>query len=389
MEAQVKKGVPEFDDLMQEALEASLQRGEVGIQVAGYVNDTLAFNVGAGLSDPGDDIPVTPTTLFWPFSVTKAITAITLHSQAAKGRVVYNDTVATYWPEFAHNNKAGITVRDVLSHRAGIPRMPEGVTPEKQADWSWMINKIENFQPVYPTNTVNSYHSLTWGWIVGELVSRVDPASRDFPTVFREDILGPLDVEDLYFGLPSTEWSRVARLTGGEPSPAASANFMKAMPAEVFPSARIYNEPVALKTVNPSTGSIGTAEAYARVFSVLANRGKANGSRLLPPDLVERFLEPRDHSEEPDVSMGRPVLVGAYGFWLAGQGEKAHPLLGDSTSILLHPGAGDSLAWAELDTGLSVAICHNAMRSGAPPNPEDHPYKRIIHTARTIRDKMS
>jgi hypothetical protein len=55
----------------------------------------------------------------------------------------------------------------------------------------------------------------------------------------------------------------------------------------------------------------------------------------------------------------------------------------------MHPGAGDSLAWAELDTGLSVAICHNAMRSGTPPKPEDHPYRRIIHTARTIRDKIN
>ena len=47
-------------------------------------------------------------------------------------------------------------------------------------------------------------------------------------------------------------------------------------------------------------------------------------------------------------------------------------------------GAGGSIAWAELDTGLSVAICHNAMHSGAWPDVESHPYKPIVDAARTV-----
>jgi CubicO group peptidase (beta-lactamase class C family) len=359
------------------ALDQALNRGELGIQVAAYLNGEPIVDAAAGLTAP-DGPPVSPTTLFNPFSVTKAITATALHIQAARGLVDYAAPVTAYWPEYGAHGKEHTTVRDVLSHRAGVPWMPDGVTPELQADWNWMISRIEDAVPEFRPGSTNAYHALVWGWIVGELVRRTDPRGRDLPAFVRDEILAPLKITDLYFGLPEAEAPRRATLVGGDPPEDASEMHLKGMPRAVHPSARIYNQPLALATINPGAGSIGTADAYARFFAMLAGHGELDGTRLLPADLVASFTEPRDDAESPDAYLGGVAHVGSYGYWLA----TAHPLIGPSTSILYHPGAGGSIGWAELDTGLAVAICHNRMHDGPPFTPADHPFAPVIEAVR-------
>jgi CubicO group peptidase (beta-lactamase class C family) len=266
--------------------------------------------------------------------------------------------------------------------------MPEGVTPELQADWDWMIRQIEQMVPSYVPGTTNVYHSLVWGWIVGELVRRTDPAKRDIATFIREEVLDPLAIRDIYLGLPDAETSRVATLVGGDPPGDASGLFLRGMPRAVFPSARVYNAEPGLRSVNPAAGSIGTARSYARLFAMLAGHGELDGRRLLPADLIEKFTEPRDDAEAVDQYLGLVVPIGAYGYRLAGTGPTAHVLLGASTRILHHPGAGGSIAWAELDTGLAVAICHNRMHEGAPVPASVHPFEPIVKAVRTLAREL-
>jgi CubicO group peptidase (beta-lactamase class C family) len=371
------------------ALHESLVRGEVGIQVAAYLHGVLIVEAAAGLADQGTKRPADASTLFNVFSVTKAVTATALHVQAARGMIDYRAPVTRYWPEYRVNGKESTTVRDVLSHRAGIPWMPEGVTPELQADWDWMTRQIEQMVPSYAPGTANVYHSLVWGWIVGELVRRTDPAKRDIATFIREEVLEPLAIRDLYLGLPDSERSRVATLIGGDPPGAASGFFLRGMPRQVFPSARVYNAELSRTSVNPAAGSIGTARSYARLFAMLAGHGELDGRRLLPADLTEKFTEPRDGAEAVDQYLGGVVPIGAYGYRVAGTGPAAHALLGASTRILHHPGAGGSIAWAELDTGLAVAICHNRMHEGPPVPTSVHPFEPIIKAIRTLASELA
>ncbi|MFD0855004.1 serine hydrolase domain-containing protein, partial [Actinomadura adrarensis] len=324
---------------VERALEESLARGEIGLQVAAYLDGELILNTAAGLDGPSGD-PVTTTTLFNPFSVTKAVTATALHVQAARGLIDYTAPVARYWPEFGTNGKETTTVRDVLSHRAGIPWMPEGVTPRLQSDWDWMIRRIEETAPEFPPGTVNCYHALVWGWITGELVRRTDVKGRHLPAFIREEVLDPLRIDDLYLGLPESRFDRVATLVGGDAPAEAPELMLRGMPRAVYPCARVYNEPLARTTVNPGAGSIGTANSYARLFAMLACHGELDGVRLLPADLVTSFTTPRDGDHETDRYLGKVNHVSAYGYWLAGTGPTAYPLLGEGTSVLHHPGAG-------------------------------------------------
>ena len=93
---------------------------EAGLQVAAYHKGKLVVDAWAGM-DTIKNKAVDGDTLFVTFSTTKGITATVIHMLAERGLIDYDAPVANYWPAFAQNGKAGITVRQVLAHTAGVP----------------------------------------------------------------------------------------------------------------------------------------------------------------------------------------------------------------------------------------------------------------------------
>ncbi|WP_448623524.1 serine hydrolase domain-containing protein [Geodermatophilus sp. URMC 64] len=354
--------------LVEAALDEALETTEVGIQVAAYVHGELIVDAFGGVADPETGRAVDSDTLFFPFSVTKSVTSTTLHLQAERGLVDYDAPITTYWPEWGRNGKEHITVRNVLTHQSGVPWMPEGVTPELKADWDWMIRGFEQMTPDYPVGT-NCYHALGWGWIIAEIVQRTDPEGRPFAQFAREELLDPIGATDLFFGLPESEDHRLATLVGGEiPESTPYPMFFRGMPHEVHPSAAIFNQEITRRTVDPGAGSITNARSMAAHFGLLANKGALNGVRLLSPERVEAFLTPRDNPDEIDRYLGMKVPVSAFGYYLSDDTPGMIPIITPHHPILWMPGAGASVGWAELNTGLGVAITHNHMQMTPPPS---------------------
>jgi CubicO group peptidase (beta-lactamase class C family) len=97
-----------------------------------------------------------------------------------RGLLDYDAPVADHWPEFAQNGKAGITVRQVLTHQSGlyhIRRIIDGA--ERMLDWAHMVRAIEQAAPAHAPGTQTGYHGFTYGFLVGELVQRVSGKRRD------------------------------------------------------------------------------------------------------------------------------------------------------------------------------------------------------------------
>lgn len=367
------------DPRIETAIAEALATTEVGIQVAAFQSGNLLVDTFGGIADKATGREVDSRTLFCPFSVTKAVTSTTLHLQAARGLIEYDAPIAKYWPEWGQNGKEAITVRHVLTHQSGVPWMPEGVTPELKADWDWMIRGFEAMSPEYPVGT-NCYHALGWGWIIAEIIQRTDPKGRPFAQFAREELLLPIGATDLYFGVPPEEDGRVAWLEGGEiPESTPYPMFFRGMPHEVHPSAKIFNLEISRRTVDPGAGSLTNARSMAAHFGLLANKGEMNGHRLLPAELVESFLNPRPNNDVADLYLGISVPVSAYGYYLSDASEGMIPVITPHAPILWMPGAGNSIGWAELDTGLSVAITHNHMQPVPPPV-----YKKIAAAVRAV-----
>ena len=367
-----------FGDAVRTAI---TEGGEVGLQVAVYSGDDLVVDIWAGTADPIAGTPVHADTLFPTFSVIKAVTAVALHIQAARGLVDYDAPMGRYWPEFATNGKERMTVRHVLHHRSGLWQMPPDVTPERMADYGWMCDSLARMAPMFEPGTRNGYQSYTFGWLIAEVVRRTDPKRRDFRDFVRQEILDPLGIDDLWIGVPPSDHARIARLINPPPRPLPpDAPRFKAIPLHVGTSEEIFGRADVRQSCIPGAGGYSTARAMARFFAMLANGGTLGGVRILPHDQVRTFTDPRPGSDDIDDVQGIVVKIGA-GFWLAGntQPENLGRLIGTNPNAFGHPGAGCSIGWADPDKKLAVAILHNRM--GLPPATSQDPIRAAVTAA--------
>jgi len=345
---------PDPQKVFQQAVDAAIAEGEIGLQFAVYKDNTLVVDALGGIADKTTGRKVDKNTLFNVFSVTKAVTATALHIQAERGLVSYDAPIAKYWPEFGAHGKDKTTVRDGLMHRTGIPSMPEGVTPEQMADYEWMVKAVANLKPIFEPGTTNAYHSYTWGWIVAEVVRRTDPKKREFRQFVIDEISKPLGITNLWLGLPVEHEPRVARMENDQVSVADQSTLRgKSMPVQVAGTQAVWGKSVVRRACIPGAGGIFNAPSCARFWAMLANGGQLDGVRLISAERVRAALAPRPDTDKLDVGRGTVTRVGVGGYWLAADGVVG------SGRILCHPGLGNSVGWADLDNKLAVAICHN------------------------------
>ncbi|WP_336971259.1 serine hydrolase domain-containing protein [Sphingobium aromaticiconvertens] len=367
---------------VQAALERAIaDKGEIGVQVAAYLGEELVIDCWAGLADRETGRSVDGDTLFNVFSVSKAIVSTAVHVQAEKGLVDYDRPIADYWPEFAQNGKGDITVRDALNHHTGTPQMPPGTTPETICDWDYMVRGIAALTPILPRDKP-AYQAMSFGWILGEIVKRTDPAGRDFARFIQEEICEPYGITDLWMGISDEAERRVAKLVdeGSSGSFPDDSYFAMALPNNVRLVPDIFERPAVRRATIAAVGGIFNARSAARFWAILANRGTLSGKRLLSPERVDAACLPRANSDAPDpVYFNAPMPLSQGGFWMYSPTTPLTcPAKGQRTICV--PGAGGSLGWADPDTGLAVAFCHNRMMR--PRTCEDHPLSEIADVIR-------
>jgi CubicO group peptidase (beta-lactamase class C family) len=264
--------------------------------------------------------------------------------------------------------------------------MPDGVTPERMCDWQWMTTAIADLKPLAEPGTKTLYLSMTFGWIIGELVRRADPQGRSLGRFVREEIAAPLGIADLWIGIPDEVEPRIAKLTDAMvlvPAEYLPPLFLASMPEQVALNPTVFERPDVRRAEVAGVGGIFNARSEARFWAMLAGGGELDGVRLLSKELVATLNTPRANSEEPDpVMFGFPIPITIGGFWFGG----AYPPVTAvrSPRALCHPGQGNSIGWADPDTGLAVAICHNKLFN--PTSPEEDP---LLPVARAIREALN
>ena len=360
-------------------------RGEIGVQVAAYLHGELVIDAWGGVADPATGRAVDGDTLFNVFSVTKGVVATALHIQAERGLLEYDRPVADYWPDYGANGKAAVTVRDALSHRTGTPQMPAGVTVETIGDWDAMAAGCAALAPLLPVGSP-AYQSFSFGWVIGEIVRRTDPARRSFRDFVQQEIAGPLGIADLWIGIDPAAEPRIARLANadaGQPAPPEGSLIALSMPNAVRLIPEIYEQPAMRRACVPGTGGIFSARASARFWAMLANGGELDGVRLLSRERIAMACERREGGLEPDpVYFGAVMPISRGGFWLC-DGIMPITCPMQSPRAIGSPGVGGSLGWADPETGLAVAFCHNRMS-----NPMDGSRQPASEIADVIRHSL-
>src|SRR5215470_6144013 len=194
---------------VRDAFARQFQAGELGAALAIVLDGEPVVDLFAGHADPARTRPWTRDTLTHTYSVTKGMTVLCAHRLLERGALELDAPVARYWPEFAQAGKAAISVRWLLSHRAGLQALVQPLPPATQYDWTAMCAALAAAAPCLEPGRLG-YHPVTYGWLVGELVRRID--GRSLGTFFREEIAAPLGA-DFHIGLGPAEEKRAAEMT--------------------------------------------------------------------------------------------------------------------------------------------------------------------------------
>lgn len=332
---------------------------EIGLQVAAYHRGRLAVDAWAGLADRSIGRKVDGETLFTVFSTTKGILYGAIHLLAERGTLGCDKRVARYWPAFAANGKAGITVAQVLDHSAGVPQMPDGTTVEDLCSWNRMCSAIAELHPLWEPGSRTGYHGYTNGWILGEVLRRID--GRPVPQFVREEICRPLGLESLFLGIPDRVEARVASLVDApppDPPPAFLPIMEKAIPPHLPAAAVLFNRPAVRRACIPAAGGIMNARDLARYYASMTPSG-AEGIHLLPARRVARAAKER--RRDLDLAIGLEIRKGL-GWFLPGPNAESIP---DSPGAFGHPGAGGSVGYADPAHDLAVGFAKTLLVSPA------------------------
>jgi CubicO group peptidase (beta-lactamase class C family) len=304
-------------------------------------------------------VPATPNTLFNFFSGSKAVTAMLIHLLAQRELLHVDEPVATFIPEFARNRKDRITIRDLLTHRGGIPEAPtEAADLDMLEDPQRILDMIYDLEPTYKPGTVPAYHAVTSGFVFAELIARVTGISiREF---LQREISKPLGMTHFNYGVPEERLDEAAvdACTGPKLLWPLKDIFKKALGISVEQVIELSNDPRFRTAIIPSANLFGTPNDICRFFELLVSGGSFEGTRIFSESTVRRAVAPQTVWE-----VDRMILIPmsySMGFML---GTEPIGLYGFRCGKAFgHVGLSNILAWADPERDISVAL----MNSGKP-----------------------
>lgn len=297
-------------------------------------------------------------TLVVSFSTTKGVVATALHMALERAGISYDTPVASVWPDFAAAGKADVTIRQCLCHEAGIPQIRSQVDDVwAMADWAAMVAMVERLSPRWTPGTANGYHAITWGWLAGELVERVD--GRPLPRFVAEEVSGPLGLDGCVIGVPPAEEHRLAPVFL-DPAYRGMPALDQILPADSISLDALSPRGDVVEFVNaeqgrrscvPAITGAFTARSLATVYAALERGGSLDGVRLLGPDTLAAAGAVQN--TRPDLVLFVPVG------WRLGymtMGPTAGLRVGQTAGAYGHAGLGGSMAMVDHRSQLAVAV---------------------------------
>jgi CubicO group peptidase (beta-lactamase class C family) len=347
-----------FQPVREAFLRNFADHGELGASVAVYVDGEAKVDLWGGVADPTTGRPWERDTIGTVYSATKGIVAVVCNLLAQRGVLDLDAPVCTYWPEFAANGKQDITVRQIMSHSAGLPVVETKLSQAQVLETTAVADALATQAPKWAPGTKHGYHGLTYGWLLGEIVRRV--TGRSMGQHLGTEIAGPLSA-DFYLGLSASEESRVAPLVEAPPPDLSAvdnpelkeflarlgeamadpnslyslmASTNGALPA---PSAEVWNGRDVHAAELGGAGGIGNGAGMARIYAACVS--EVDGVRLLTDETV------KDATRE--LVSGLDEVLFQQNRWGTGFVLPCLTLAGVSPASFGHAGAGGAVGFGD------------------------------------------
>ena len=329
--------------------------------------DTLV-DLWTGYADRARTRPWTPETLAISFSTTKGVASTVIHRLADRGLIAYDEPVAAYWPEFAAGGKERVTVRDLMTHRAGLSSVRAVAdSAEDLLDHEEMERRLAARSVHAPTQR-SAYHAITYGWLVAGLARRI--TGHGLAELARIEVTEPLSITGLHIGVPDEAREYVAEPMGAALRQVGSVadrtrrlwgryrvsqTTVDALHVPGFHALFEGPDPPIWHTEMPAVNGVISARALADMYAPLASRG---GAGFLSAETVHALG--RVQVRTTDAVLGIPMRWRLGYHQAFGAGREARMAFG-------HYGYGGSGGWADPQTGLSVGFVTNRIGSFTTP----------------------
>lgn len=171
--------------------------------------------VSSGFGQANAHTAWTVDTLSVNFSVGKGVLATLVAVLVSLDVLDYDAPIARYWAAFAQNGKAHITIKDVLTHTAGLYNIKSVMDSNDEiADWCGMLEKVARMPISTPKGQdthayVSAYSALVSGFVLGGTIEKATqmPLQQALDTYLAK----PLDIQGaLFFGLPQSLHDTIA-----------------------------------------------------------------------------------------------------------------------------------------------------------------------------------
>ncbi|WP_044332495.1 EstA family serine hydrolase [Sphingomonas hengshuiensis] len=350
---------PEFAALGDTFAANFRERGETGAAICLYKGGVKRVDLWGGWADAAQTRPWVEDTIICMMSVGKGMAALCLWMLVDRGLIDMDAPVARYWPEFAQAGKGAISVDTLVTGRAGLlyaDHAPDGAG----FDWETMVRAYAMQAPEWEPGTLHAYHSASYGYLIGELVRRVD--GRRLEDFLEQEVSAPLGVNYGY-GTRGTDPALVADIL---PNPESHTFVQSRDPTTKMgrawrmrpESPDNYNDIRLREGVMPSTNGHGNARAVAHIYAALACGGTLDGVRLVSPETIDRM---RTESWFGHCEMTDRIFRYARGFFL---NDPAMSPMGANPRTFGHPGAGGAIGFADPENRISFSYSPALMCSG-------------------------
>ncbi|MEY2693699.1 MAG: hypothetical protein RL142_47 [Actinomycetota bacterium] len=356
---------PDFSALEPVFADALRETPVGGAAFALRVGGKEVVNVWGGNADSGKPWVENTSTVI--FSCTKGLVSLLAAKLVAEGKLDLDLPVAHYWPEFAQNGKSQITVRQAMSHHAGLSALRYPIEKADVLDWSRMVHHLEVAEPLFPADGPHQYHAVTFGWLVGEILHRV--TGKTLGPLMQESISKPLSAE-AWIGTPKSELGRVAELLNSPKNPPAitaedpiwtglkvyerdAMTLGNAFPMGLAEGEVGFNDPEIRMAEIGGAGGIATASALAKIWSAAAG---AENYKFLNQETIDDMTVIQS-TGLPAIPIDPPQANWGSGFMLS---SEARSFL--SNKSFGHDGFGGQVTFADVDAKVGFAFVTNDMQ---------------------------
>ena len=361
------KGVyePRFEPVAK-LMRKQIKRYGGGAAAAVFLDGKPVVDIWAGPARK-DGTPWQRDTMSICYSGTKGILSTAIHMLATDGLIDYEAPVAEYWPEFGCNGKEPITVRQLLSHQAGLHKVVHLVDQLSDVlDWDLIVSRLAETEPDFHPGTANAYQAVTFGWLVGELVHRV--SGLTVSEFVEQRIAGPLKLDGLYVGNADTQMHRIPDFVGLPELQRSGAKPLALDYSVPFwvrtkllrdlsrrgltarNAKALFSHPDFWKASLPALNGVATARSLAKMYAALSMGGELDGVRLVSEKVIKQASE---------VQTKRTDKVAIYPLhWKLGY-HRTDAFLLDVPEAFGHFGLGGAGGWANPALRLSLALVHS------------------------------